>query len=255
MERVTFSNAFESPGGTTFDDGKHTMGATINTTPEVVKDTSPRWLLPSTQPLLLWTPRIRLQPFFSRDGDGFWHCQHTYPAKKTHKKRKIPVNEIEEFSDRRDFYQGRVQREEDHPTWNPDRKEKKALPAGANTALGKGKAVAVKEERDNEDDDDHVIAVLGPENPTFSGSDTIILTASLKFEMWLDDKPVPPPGRTQVTAPFDIDNTTNRGSKPSKTVYYHDQGTVYVMNAAHDPQHSSIKISHLHTSPNFLPRP
>ncbi|KAK3628000.1 hypothetical protein LTR56_018863 [Elasticomyces elasticus] len=224
---VTFSKAFESPCGTTFDDGKHTMGAIINTTPEVVKDTKPAMAIPintTSAPLDTKNPAATL--FLSR-----WRRILALP---THMSREEDAQEAQDpgqrergvqrcaHAPRRDFYQGRVQREEDHPTWNPDRKEKKALPAGANTALGKGKAVAVKEERDNEDDDDHVIAVFGPENPTFSGSDTIILTASLKFEMWLDDKPVPPPGRTQVTAPFDIDNTTNRGSKPSKTVYYHD---------------------------------
>ncbi|KAK5728000.1 hypothetical protein LTR17_012307 [Elasticomyces elasticus] len=205
----------------------------------------------------------------------------TVPAIKKQKRRKIPVNGDEDLKRPDEVsIKDEFKSDGDVPTWNPDRKEKKALsvgantapgkgktaavtdetkdevevptsnentvlPAGASTAPGKGKAAVVKDEADDEDDEDWIIAVFGPDTPNFSGSDTITLAVKIKFEEFVNTKPVPAQDRVQITAPFDFDPSTARGTQPDKEISYHGQATAYVLSAARDPQHNFIKISHL----------
>ncbi|KAK3650039.1 hypothetical protein LTR56_006626 [Elasticomyces elasticus] len=246
---------------------------TFSKVPEVVNAPGPTMATPiNTTSAPLDTKHPGATPLSLEMDTDSGLANTTAPAKKTLKKRKLSAKEDEDIKrpSKRDAsdegntssqhsddvrIKDESENDGDVPTWNPDRKEKKAHPAGAKTASGKGKtasgkgkAAVVKDEADDEDDEDRIIAVFGPDNPTFSGSNTITLAVKIKFEESISTKPVPPKDRVQITAPFDFDPNTARGTQPDKETSYHDQAAAYVLSAAGDPQHNSMKISHLNTS-------
>ncbi|KAK5718333.1 hypothetical protein LTR17_015687 [Elasticomyces elasticus] len=76
---------------------------------------------------------------------------------------------------------------------------------------------------------------FGPNNPTFSGNETIYLNANLTFDNLLEDPPTPAIGRAHAYKPFDFDSITNpKGSRPKEGAHYDDQGLVYVLNTAYN---------------------
>ncbi|KAK5675470.1 hypothetical protein LTS10_011914 [Elasticomyces elasticus] len=82
---------------------------------------------------------------------------------------------------------------------------------------------------------DETTVVFGPNNPTFSGNETIHLNANLTFDNFLKDLPTLATGRVHAYKPFDFDPITNpKGSKPKEGAHYDDQGLVYVLNTAHN---------------------
>ncbi|KAK4907274.1 hypothetical protein LTR49_023687 [Elasticomyces elasticus] len=82
---------------------------------------------------------------------------------------------------------------------------------------------------------DEMTVTFGPDNPTFSGKDAIRIVASLTFDNFLKDPPIPATGRAHAYKPFDFDPITNpNGAKPRESAYYDDQGLVYVLNTAYN---------------------
>ncbi|KAK5709002.1 hypothetical protein LTR17_020182 [Elasticomyces elasticus] len=82
---------------------------------------------------------------------------------------------------------------------------------------------------------DEMTVVFGPDNPTFSGNDAIRIVATLTFDNFLKDPPIPATGRAHAYKPFDSDSITNpKGSKPKEYAHYDDQGLVYVLDIAHN---------------------
>ncbi|KAK5684233.1 hypothetical protein LTS10_004097 [Elasticomyces elasticus] len=211
-------------GNKAFQDGNHTMGATLNTTSDVVKVTKPAMATPiNTTSAPVDTKDTSATPLSSKIETAVGVAKTSIPTKKTQKtqkKRKRPFNEGEDFGDQL------------------KRPSKRHASEEGSTSSQHSDDVPIKDEIKDEDEIPTFKSKRKEQKAALSRVNTAPGKVKIKFEEFVNTKPVPPKDRVQTTAPFDFDPNTARGTQPDKEISYHGQATAYVLSAARDPQHN-----------------